>query len=377
MAHRQFPWQSGGGVAPMIRAFKVFGESAMDEILVGEIGMTMKQSILLGAAIHGHFMRDWWMSINQNYEVLGISQDASRAFFDRLTAPISELQEKTNKLQKYDSNWVYAWNPMEATPLVAFDPKFPDRVICPITRYLRRRTTLGVYYDIVNSNDFDNRYGRSFANYVGNLIAATCTSPQFKVICEKEYYKGNKRCDGADWILSDSTGHIFIEAKTKRLTLMAKTRSEIGFLQKDLEVIARAIVQNYRNILDAKKGLTEWMPDDLPIYPLILTLEDLYLFTPPITDTIRQLVLSALNEKSMPSAVLDDMPYTIASVQEFESVSQVIAQIGISPLLSKKTAPNERDWSLLPFVQTAFPAEIKNVNHRLFADDWDSLNPNP
>lgn len=59
MAHRQFPWQSDVGFAPLVRAFKVFGNAAVDGLALRELGMTMRQFLLLGAAVAGHFLRDW------------------------------------------------------------------------------------------------------------------------------------------------------------------------------------------------------------------------------------------------------------------------------------------------------------------------------
>ena len=52
---------------------------------------------------------------------------------------------------------------------------------------------------------------------------------------------------GVDWVLSDSKGHLFIECKTKRLTLDAKTLSDSVALDRDLDVMAKAVVQHYRN----------------------------------------------------------------------------------------------------------------------------------
>ena len=72
---------------------------------------------------------------------------------------------------------------------------------------------------------------------------------------------------GTDWILSDKTGHIFIESKTKRLTVNAKTLSDLVALDKDLAIMAKAIVQHYKNIRHALSGKSKWKPDGRPIYP--------------------------------------------------------------------------------------------------------------
>jgi hypothetical protein len=88
--------------------------------------------------------------------------------------------------------------------------------------------------------------------------------------------------------LSDATGHLFIESKTKRLTVGAKTLGDPAALDKDLSVMATAIVQHYRNIRDALDSKTRWVPDKRPLYPMILTLEDWFMFSPRVRD--RQLV---------------------------------------------------------------------------------------
>ncbi len=327
IAHRQFPWQIKGGMAPMMRAFKVFGEGAVDAIVVRELGMTARQFLLLGMAVGGHFMKKPVMSTNQNYEELGISKEASIAFFNRITCTTEQLRVETNKRQSYDRDWMYTWNPLGETPLVSFDSAFPDRVLCPIVRHLACRTSGGIFYDLVKSAGFDNPFGDSFQAYVGEVIKATCPAPSFTALPEKQYYDGKDKKHGVDWLLSDRTGHLFIECKAKRLTLNAKTLSDPVALDKDLNVMAHAIVQHYRNIEDALKSRTRWVPDGLPIYPLILTLEEWFIISPRVLEMLNNHVRRLLSEAGIDMKVLEEMPYTIASAHEFEITSQIIAQV--------------------------------------------------
>lgn len=375
IANRQFPWQTNIGVNPMMRAFKVFGAAAVEAIVIRELGMTTRQFILLGAAVNGHFLKGWGMSTNQDYSVLGISREASDAFFKRITCTIKELKAETVKQQSYDRDWLYAWNPLEASPLVSFDPTFPDRVICPIPRYLTRRVSAGIFYDLVKSADFDNQFGNSFQSYVGEVIRMTCPSPRFTIRAEESYYVGNNKMHGVDWILSDSTGHLFIEAKTKRLTVNAKTRADAVALNKELLVMATAIVQNYRNITDALDGKTSWIPDGLAIFPLVLTLEDWFIISPRVGEMLNGLVRRLLADAGIPDRVLEEMPYTTASAHEFEIASQVVGQIGIAPLMSKKAAPDQRRWSLLPVIREEFKDEMQRVNWCLFGEEFLRLTP--
>jgi hypothetical protein len=77
IAHRQFPWQTGVGVNPLMRAFRIFGRSAVEAIVIREFGLTMRQILLIGMAMIGHFQKSACMS-NYDCSELGVPQDSSR-----------------------------------------------------------------------------------------------------------------------------------------------------------------------------------------------------------------------------------------------------------------------------------------------------------
>ncbi|MGB7097763.1 MAG: hypothetical protein WBD95_03225 [Xanthobacteraceae bacterium] len=361
IAHRQFPWQIGGGANPMVRAYKVFGQKTIDAIIDREMGMTARQFLQLGMALSGHFIKKWGLSIKQDYRVLGITTESSNAFFRRITSTLEDLRTETAKRQSYNHDWLYAWNPLEATPLIAFDPAFPDRVLCPIPRYLLRRTSAGIFFDLVKAADFDNPFGNSFQNYIGEVIRAFCMTPSFNVLGEEPYYVGKKKMHGVDWVVSDKTAHLFIESKTKRLTVGAKTMADAVALDKDLSVMAEAIVQHYKNIQRALDGRTGWRPDGLPIYPMILTLEDWFFLSPRVDEMLERHLRQKLAEAEIPDSVFNDVPYTIASSHEFELAIQVVAQLDIYRVMSKKTANNQRTWPLSSFVMNEFEEQTRRA----------------
>ena len=377
IAHRQFPWQIRMGQNAMLRIAKIFGEAMVEAIVVRELGMTAKQFFLLGAALGGHFQSNWGMSVNQDYGVLGIAREASDAFLNRVTCDLRQLRAETVSRQSYDADWLYTWNPLEATPLVRFDVTHPDRVLCPIPAFLLRRVTSGLFYDLVRSVGFDNPYGHAFQAYVGEVIAATCPPPRFTALAEEPYKIGSQTMHGTDWVLSDSTGHLFVECKTKRLTVNARTLSDTEALNEELHVLAKAIVQHYRNIRDAVDGRTRWRPNGLPVFALVLTLEDWFILSPRVREILTRHVHDLLAKQRISERVLEEIPYTVASAHEFEVAAQIIGQAGICALMSAKTAPKHRSWSLLPFMQTEFWEQMRSVNWHLFPNDWDRLWPEP
>ena len=376
IAHRQFPWQINVGAAPLMRAFKIFGAEAVDRILVQKLGMTMQQAMLLGAAVSGNFLKTYGMSTDQDYGVLGIAKEASAALLTSITSTTVELRRETAAQQCYDQDWVYAQNPLEKKPLISFDQAHPDRVICPMPWWLLRRTSGGIFYDLVNFAEFSNPFGDSFQSYAGDIIKLTCNAERFKILSEEPYFVGQKKMHGVDWAVSDNTGHLFVEAKTKRLRVDSKARLETTILDGDLRVMAKAIVQHYQNIRRSLARLTRWEPDGLPIYPLILTLEDWFFFSPRVKEMLTAHIKGLLAEVDIPVSILEEMPYLVASAYEFEIISQVIGQIGIGPVLSKCVEPNRRGWALLPLASGLFQEEMRQVDGFLFRAELKELWPN-
>ena len=152
-----------------------------------QTGLPIRKFYLLSFAVAGHFIRSAVISTATNYNVLDIRPEESAAFFKKLTVSLPDLREQTRALQRYDDEWVYAWNPLQATPLVSFDPTHADRIICPIPMFLLRRATDGLFYDLVNSPGFDNAYGAAFQRYVGLVLHELLKSPKFQVTAEEPY----------------------------------------------------------------------------------------------------------------------------------------------------------------------------------------------
>ncbi len=157
------------------------------------------------------------------------------------------------------------------------------------------------------------------------------------------------------------------------MRLDAKTRCDTESLQKDVAVLARAIAQHYRNVKDAIDAKTDWTPDDRPIYPLILTMEDWFIFSPHIDDLLNSQVKRLLGEAGFDLSLLDEMPFTITSAHEFEIAIQIIGEVGIAKVMALKTKGHHRTWGLAAVLAEAFGDELKQINWALFGDDLTRL----
>ncbi|HEX3653011.1 MAG TPA: hypothetical protein VHU18_09340 [Rhizomicrobium sp.] len=362
IAHRQFPWQQKMGANGFIRALKVFGHASVNCIVERELGMSAEQFIMLGTAVTGNFHRSWGMSTEQNYSALGIPVAASQAFFERLSSTCGTLREQTLAVQRYNSDWQYTWNPLQARPLVRFDRDHPARVVCPMPYYLIKRATAGLFYDLVRSSDFDNPFGYSFQSYIGEIAQIFFTQPAFTVAAPAPYDIGSRHLHGVDWIISDRTGHLFLECKTKRLTMRAKSEADTAAVDHDLSVLAEAVVQNFKNMQHAMEGKTAWKSDGMPVFSMILTLEDWFIFSPRVRELLQNNLRLLAAKEGLDERAVMQMPYTVASASEFEVACQIIAQVGIAPLMQNKLENETNWWLLLPFLRQHFPNELRNVN---------------
>lgn len=370
IAHRQFPWQLSFGLAPQARALKIFGTPKMNALVELEFGVPIQPLLQLGLAFLGDVWQRPAFSTRQDYTEIGVSLDISQRCLGRLSSDVPTLREELRTRQRLDHDWLYAWNALEQWPLLRFDSDRPEFVLCPMPRFLLRRMTSGLYFDVVKLKGFDEAFGEAFQDYLGDVLKKCCTRPSMECRPETPYTLKGQRRHGPDWIVSDETAHVIIEAKAKRLRVESKTVADASALDDDLEMMAKAIVQNYRNIDDALRGRSGWSPRGLPVFPVILTLEDWFLLSPRYTARLRNRVEGLLVESGLDVAVLRDMPYTVASAVEFEFAIQVMTARSIAEVLHAKTEPPQRDWLLLPFLQGAFGKEMAVANPDLIGEEF-------
>ncbi|MFM0694706.1 hypothetical protein PQQ64_20795 [Paraburkholderia graminis] len=169
---------------------------------------------------------------------------------------------------------------------------------------------------------------------------------------------------GVDWIVSDATGHMMLECKTRRMKLNAKILPESEDLQESLEDLADAVAQHYRNIRDAKQGLSNWVPDELPIYPVIMTYEDWRIFSPHVVHRLHHLVDDRLKRLDL-SDLVQVAPFVVSSIADFEAAGQAISRIGIAKFFSVRVQTPYRHFSLKDVAAQSFP-EIRIMYKRLF-----------
>jgi len=245
-------------------------------------------------------------------------------------------------------------------------PERAREYLCPLPELLFRRATDSLYFDLAKSDEeYGNPYGIAFQNYVGDVLRAQFNGPTHHVREEQQYWIKNNKKDGVDWIVSDSSGHIMIECKTRRIRVDAKAIVDGDPLTKAIEDFAEIVVQHYKNVNDALKGKTQWKYDDKPVFPMVVTLDDWYLCAPHVVDMLQAKVHEKMANIKL-TGLLESLPFIATSIAELEKAGQAIAQIGINRFCFSRIHLQYRHFGLHQHASENFP-DIKVEYRKLFA----------
>jgi hypothetical protein len=372
--HRQVPWQQPPDKTTIVRYHKIFGQPALDKILRARLGLSAAELYTLGFLLTGFFLDTFALNWPVNLEVPGLNYEALTRFLRHFAIDVTSLKQQMTESRSYDQDYEYAFNPLKMFPLVWVEFNGGKSLIAPVPTYLIRRFTEGVYYEIYEDQDFAKAFGSAFQHYVGEVLNACNKEVSLNILPENEYYVGKERKDSVDWIASDKTAH-FIECKTKKIRYASKIAlANTEVLDEDLEKMATFIVQTYKALRDAQHyRYKHWVPGGRPIYPLIVTLEDWYICLPNIVRVLDEHVRKRLLDLEIDLALLEQAPYTVCSVADFERIVQVITQIGVQRFMSKRFEDGQRFWPIRSFMLSAFKEEMRSARASLFPDVMDHI----
>jgi hypothetical protein len=376
IAHRQFPWQSRPDLKFLFRYYKIFSISKINDIVQKIIGINVRDLYFIGLAFIAIYSNkpEVFLPLKLNLDKVGINLDKVNRFLNFTSEKLSTLREKIVEEQEFNDKFEYTYNPMRACPIIRMPYKRKDSLVCPILTLLFWRITSGLYYEICDEKDFGDNFGGSFQKYVGSVIEKANKNKTINFIKEEEYYVGKNRKDTVDWVVYDRDSALFIECKTRRMILPAKIElKDSSIIEKELDKMAKIILQIYKAINDYRSSLYPSFKyeEERQIYPVILTMEDWFLFGYKRLGILNEMVIKEFNNINLPIEYINKMPYSICSVEEFEDVMQLIQITNIRKLMNKKVFDKEKnEWLFHEFMLNEFPEESKKIKF-LFRDEFD------
>lgn len=353
--HRQFPRQGNSESFRYLRYLKLYSSKEITPHFEMTYGLTIKEFNRVAMALIAQARASLDVSEIFGLHELGVSSGKAQQLIDRLTIHIDELKEKFNKGKIFDEHWEYAWNPLEAQPLI----QMKDKTLCPVPEMLLNRFGFGMYYDLYKLPGFDNAWGDAFESYIGDVMKNVFAKSSYVIHEEHPYKINGQRRDGVDWVLEGPDGNVFIECKAKRMGQLSRNNADIEAISKEVQILADAVVQLYKNVEYAISGQTKWKPNDLPSYLLVITLEDWYISTEPVLDVLEAAVQEKLQQANLSLDLLEKWPYGIISAREFEDISSIVCEVGVKQFFLEKNTTKYRAYFWIQYARENFPSSIR------------------
>jgi len=334
MAHRQFKWQSSNRQRVIFRYYKLYSEMNVAQIIKNRLQLDIYELFIIGYLFFRFTSEEFKLPLPYRFEsTITITDRMVEIFFSHFSIPIEQAKEELKECQEMNENIFYSYNPLYAKPILLHENTF----FCPIPLLLFWQITNGIYYSIVKENGFENAFGNSFQNYIGEVLCKSCDNSTFKILHEEKYGKEEKRT--TDWLVVDDNCVLFIECKTKRMTLVSKSELDIKKgLENDLKKMASFITQLYKTYIDYSDNKYPQLTyqNNKLFVPLVVTLEEWYInLNPKIMGLLREFVISEFQSINLDASLIDKFPYYIRSSEAFETDIQLINFMGINEYFDK------------------------------------------
>ncbi len=374
--HRQLPWQNLPSAEQLTRYFKIFSYPSVDDLVRNRIGIPVRELYLIGMLFTGAYLKHSAINLPITLTYKELNSDKIETFLKYFSKNIDTLKELIKKEQEINDKFVYSYSSLRAYPIIKMVYRGKERLVCPLPTLLFWRITSGIYYEICNEKYFGAAFGTAFQNFVGEVIERASSNKSIISISEREYYVGKSRKDTVDRIIYDKDAVLFIECKTRRMKMSAKIElHDDKPIKEGLEEMAEFILQIYKTIADYRGGKypTLRYEQEKKIFPLILTLENWFIFGDKLIEDLRALIVRKINDKNLPLELLEEAPYSICSLEEFEKLIQIIQKVGIQKVLETKCRVGEYNkWGFGPFLTHKFPEESRSARF-LFKNEYDTL----
>lgn len=369
MAHRQFRYQTEKpNKVSMVRYAKIFDHASVRPIVQRATGLSTKQLFTLGAGLWINYAtKNLGMFYPlETLNITGISQTDYDKFMGLYALPLAELKAKVcdPAERKLDDAFMYQYHSLHAYPLIFSEIDGRPAHICPLPTLLYWRITAGLYYDLCKERGFDQAFGTSFQDYIGEGLSKTFKGGKVKVYPEEPDTRP-KRCD---WVISQAKSFMLVECKTKRMTLGARiTLKDDKELFEQLNTLGDALVQAYQALESYKTG--SYQPRQYPYdsakkpFVCVVTLEKWYLLGPQL-EMLREIVKDKLQNLGLDSKTINQVPYVVLSADEFECLAYLAKSIDFGDIVRPYWDDQELSrWEFGVYMGNQFKSELSGYEY--------------
>ena len=372
LAHRQFKYQTEvPSKASLVRYSRIFGHATVEPIVKTKIGLSAKQLFTIGA---GLWLKYASQHLGVNYPLDGLAlPDITNADYDKFmklySLSMKEMKQRLTAERKLDDTFMYQFHALQSHPLILTELNGRLAHVCPTPTLLFRRITSGLFYDLINERGFDQAFGTSFQDYVGQMLEKTFDGTSVKVYPEEP----DTRPKRVDWIIDQPTSFMLIECKTKRMTIGARTTiQDDNELRAQLEVVGEAVVQSYQALEAYKNGnyrsqQYSYDPAKCP-FICVVTLENWHLMGPQL-EKLREIVKDKLLHLGLDSGLMQQAPFVICMVNEMEEFAYLLKTNELTGVVrSYWDDPEKSSWAFIGYLYHRYKNELSSYTY-VFSDE--------
>jgi len=226
-----------------------------------------------------------------------------------------------------------------------------------------------VYYELYKDPAFDNPYGEAFQSYIGRVSEETLKNTNATVYGEEtDPAKNKRRCD---WVIDQPDSFTLVECKTKRIAIPGYAILDTDEqLQKQLDILADAVVQTYEALLVYEGGgySPSVYPYDSKKQPSIcvITLERWHLFG-SVLAMLRDTVLRKLQAKDIDTSVVQRVPFITIDAQEYEHLVYLAKERSITDLINEYVDTNQQyhTWEFTSYMNNVARDKLEEYDYVL------------
>lgn len=371
IAHQQLPRFSRLSSAKMGRYLALYRFHSLAPFFETQIGIDVDTYFVMAFAVISASAQRPCSNRLTDYSVLGIDPGSAERFFSRVVGTTDEIRKKLIDDQRLGDCWEYTFNALHFKPLVAFDADHPERLICPLPYAVESRLTEGIFFDVATKGaGFEKAYGDGVEYIIGRMLQSLPST--YSVSKPVKQRVGKLEFAGADFIIDQDQSRAYIECKAKRLALRGRVAEKLEDLRSEIQYLANAILQNYRNI-DRETSEPDATNDaQCRIFSIVITLEDWLLFSNVATDMLERLVTEGLEKSGLPADLKQRVPYLVFGAETFQHAVAAMTIHPMSDVLGGLGAPQYEGWVPSTYLQTCFP-DVKTSSIGGFDKDFNSL----
>ena len=360
IAHRQFRWQIAYSRPLIFRYYQIYSAPAVNDLVLTRTGLTTQQLFMAGFLLFIMTAENFRTQLPFNSTSRVLTSEMINSVVRLFGTTLDDLRSSMKQHHEVSENLFYTYNPINDKPFIIDN----NILYCPIPLLAFWRFTSGLYYTIVSSeNNFSEAFGNSFQYYIGSVINKCCISEDFIVFPEERFGTPEKRT--TDWAITSSDSVLFIECKTKRMTVVSKASLDISdALRTDIRKLAEAITQTYNTYLDYQNDEYPTLKynSTLDFIPIVVTLEDWFInINHTLMDVLGTEVRTEFTRKGISHDLLTSNPFHIRSAAELERDLQIINALGVREYFRRLSENTIQDYIQDFVFQDLFEGEFERV----------------